>query len=124
MKPSELVTIGWAYGTSDAYLAISMLQSAGIPAFTQTLHHLNANWSLSHALGGIAIQVPGPEAPDAWELLAGFRGNTARRWRRWHWLGFAVVVTLWLPVPPPSNGYTPAARWLPARSAAPIPETA
>lgn len=124
MKNSELVTIGWAYGASDAYLAVSMLRSAGIPVYPESLHYLNMNWPLSHAFGGIAIQVPGSEAPEAWEILAGFEGNTARRWRRLHWLAVAVIVFLLMGLPPPSNGYTPAARWLQARSSALQPETA
>ncbi len=79
MKQSELVTIGWAHGTFDAYLAMSMLISAGIPVHTQPLHTLNANWTLSQAFGGIAIQVPPSEAADAWDILADFKGNTGRR---------------------------------------------
>ena len=119
MKQSELVTIGWAYGTSDAYLARSMLTSAGIPVYTESLHILNANWPWSQAFGGIAIQVPGSEAIDAWEVLSDFAGNSARRWRRWHWLVFAAIVFLWMGLPPPSNGYTPSARWVSPRLSAP-----
>ena len=121
VKHSDLVTIGWAYGTSDAYLALAMLKSAGIPVHLESLHYLNANWPFAHAFGGIAIEVPGSEAPDAWEVLAGFRGNTARRWRRWQWLVLAAVVFLWIGVPPPSNGSIASARWLPTCSAAPQP---
>ena len=50
MKKDELVTTGWAHGTFDAYLAMSMLMSAGIPVHAQPLHTQNANWTLSQAL--------------------------------------------------------------------------
>lgn len=121
MKNSDLVTIGWAYGTLDAYLAFSMLKSAGIPVHLESLHYLNANWPFAHALGGIAVEVPGSEAPDAWEILASFRGNTTRRWRRWHWLFLAAAIFLWIGVPPPPSGYVASARWQTVRSAAPQP---
>jgi hypothetical protein len=121
VKPSELVTIGWAHGTFDAYLAMSMLMSAGIPVHAQPLHTLNANWTLSQAFGGIAIQVPGTGAAEAWEILSGFNGNSDRRWRRWSYLVFAVLVLFLANLPPPANGYTPSTRWRPQPTSTRLP---
>ena len=121
MKKDELVTTGWAHGTFDAYLAMSMLMSAGIPVHAQPLHTQNANWTLSQAFGGIAIQVPGSEAAEAREVLSDFKGNSGRRWRRWNYLVFAVLVLFLANLPPPANGYTPSSHWRSQQTSARLP---
>lgn len=115
-KDPDLVTVGWAYSTTDAGLAMAMLRTGGIPVFAQSLHFLSVAWNHSQALGGIAIMVPAAEAGTAADMLAGFQG-TSSRWRGLYYLLLAVVVFLWVGVPPPSNGFTPAVRPAPTAQA-------
>ena len=95
---------------------MAMLRTAGIPVFAQSLHFLSVAWHRSQALGGIAIMVPASEAGTAANILGGFQG-TSSRWRGLYYILLAVVVALWVAVPPPSNGFSAAAR--PALAAQP-----
>jgi len=98
---------------------MAMLRTAGIPVFAQSLHFLSVGWDHSHALGGIAIMVPASDADDASDILAGFRG-TSSRWRGLYYLLLAVVIFLWVGVPPPSSGFSPALRPAASRATGPI----
>ena len=88
---------------------MAMLRTAGIPVFAQSLHFLSVAWHRAQALDGIAIMVPASEAGNAADILSGFRG-TSSRWRGLYYLLLAVVLALWVAVPPPSNGFCPATR--------------
>ncbi len=111
MKTSCFVTVGWAYGQAEAALAVALLGSAGIRAFPHTWSVATVQWHWTHALGGIALQVPADQAADAAELLAD--NPIVRRPRHWLWrllvAAVAVAVLFWVSIPPPPSGFFPAA---------------
>jgi len=110
VKDTDFVTVGWAYGQADAALAVALLGSAGIPAFPHTWYVASVQWHWTHALGGIALQVPAAQAADAIALLAD--NPIVRRPRHWLWRLLvavaAVMVLLWVGFPPPPSGFFPA----------------
>ena len=102
---------------------MAMLRTAGTPVFAQSLHFLSVAWHRSQALGGIAIMVPASEAETAADILVGFQG-TSSRWRGLYYLLLAVVLALWVAVPPPSTGFSPATRPASPRATAPVTDPA
>jgi len=106
VREGNLVTVGWAYGQAEAGLAMALLGSAGIRVFADTWYLASMNWTLTHAFGGIALQVPASEAKEAAAILAEF--PIARRPRPWsrRLLGGAVMLAVFLTLgfPPPPYG--------------------
>lgn len=111
MKQSELVTVGWAYGQAEAGLAMALLDAAGIEAFPHSWYTASVQWSLTHALGGIALLVPAGQAGEASDLLAAH--PIARRPRsllqRVLTAAVAIAVLAWAGIPPPGTGLCAAA---------------
>lgn len=64
-----LVTVETCTGPIEAHLAKGRLEAEGIPAFVVNEHHVWANWTLSHALGGVRIQVASSDAENARRIL-------------------------------------------------------
>lgn len=117
MKNSELATVGWAYGQADAALAVALLGASGIKVFPHSWYTASVQWHWTHALGGIELRVPASQAPHAIALLAD--RPSARRPRSWPRrllvTAVAIVVLIWMSIPPPSSG-TVAATSRPPRS--------
>lgn len=65
----SLVTIETFTGPIEAHLAKGRLEAEGIPAFVVNEHHVWANWTLSHALGGVRVQVASADAERAARIL-------------------------------------------------------
>ena len=66
---AKLVTVGIFTGPIDAHLAKGRLEAEGIPTFIAHEHHIWANWALSHALGGVKLQVVSENAVQAQAIL-------------------------------------------------------
>mgnify|MGYP000583428482 CR=1 FL=1 len=119
----ELVTVGWAYGMPETALALSLLESHGIRAFPQSWYMLTVDWTLSHALGGIALCVPASQRAAAAEILADCV-PTRRRRPLW-WLAVMVMIWAWVGFPPPPTGFVLAGpRPAQIRTATPLPDPA
>jgi hypothetical protein len=54
----------------EAHVSRGMLESEGIPAFLASEHHVGAMWPMSHALGGVRINVPVEHLAQAHVVLA------------------------------------------------------
>ncbi|MEM1438240.1 MAG: DUF2007 domain-containing protein [Pseudomonadota bacterium] len=54
----------------EAEIARASLEAAGVPAVVADQHHINANWLVSNALGGVRLLVPEEALDFAKELLA------------------------------------------------------
>lgn len=102
-QPSDFRTVGWAFGMTDAALAISMLESAGIYVLPHSHHH--ASVALHHvtALGGIELRVPASTADDAIALLSEVRFSNARS-KRWLVVLAGLMVLFWVGIPAPPAG--------------------
>ncbi len=118
MQNSEMITVGRAYGTSEAALAMSMLEAYGIKVLPPSWYHMSVNWHLTHALGGIELRVPASQAGDALEILAGFQ-VTSRPKSLLVGLFFVVVLVFANFPPPPSGFFVAALRRVPPRTSAP-----
>lgn len=66
---AKLVTVGTFTSPIDAHLAKGRLEAEGISAFVAHEHHIWANWVLSHALGGVKLQVVSENAAKAQAIL-------------------------------------------------------
>jgi hypothetical protein len=65
----QMVTISTAFNPADAQLVRSRLEAAGFhPVVKNELSALSMD-GYGLAVGGILVQVPGPEADDAREFL-------------------------------------------------------
>ena len=64
------VTIRRFISPWDAHVVRGRLESEGIPAWLANEQHVWANWSLSHALGGVGLVVPQPAVAEAEAVLA------------------------------------------------------
>lgn len=53
----------------EAYIVKGRLEAEGIPALIIFEHHIWAKWSLSLALGGVRVQVPGTRVDQALKVL-------------------------------------------------------
>lgn len=122
MQNSEMITVGRAYGTAEAALAMSMLEAYGIKVLPPSWYHMSVNWHLTHALGGIELRVPAAQTGDALEILAGFQVTSRPKslLRRLFVASIALIVLVLTNFPPPPSGFFVAAlRRVPPRSSAP-----
>lgn len=55
-----LVTLARFLDPWEAYVVRALLEAEGLPATVAHAHHAIANWPMSLALGGTAVQVPAP----------------------------------------------------------------
>lgn len=117
MSNPSLVTVGRAYGGSVAALAMAMLESSGIRVSPHPWHTLAVSWHLTHALGGIELQVPASQAEHAAAILADFQ-VTRRPKNKLLFLLFSIIVWAWLAVPPPAFSFFAAFRPTSTRVAA------
>lgn len=99
-----MTIIGWGYGIADTAVAVSMLESAGIPVHAHSRQTVSVAWNWTHALGGIAIQVPSGRAREASAVLAGYEPVSHRRFTLRRAL-VLIAVWFWFGVPPPATGY-------------------
>lgn len=111
MKQSELVTVGWAYGQWELGMAMALFEASGIRAFPHPWYTVSLQWSLTQALGGIALQVPAAQADEAVALLAAHPINRRPRplLRRVLTAAIAVVVFSAAGIPTPGSGLFVAA---------------
>jgi len=63
-------TVGWYYHPIEAEIARGLLESEGLTPFLHSKHHAWANWLQCIALGGIRLQVPYWEVPQAQDILS------------------------------------------------------
>jgi hypothetical protein len=70
-----MTTIATLYELSQAFLLRSMLEANNIPAFIPDENTIQTDWSLTHALGGIRVQVPDEFQEKAKSVLAEFNSN-------------------------------------------------
>lgn len=68
--PQHLVTVQSYRDLSEASIARSVLESAGIQAFLSEENLVRMNWMLSNFLGGIRLQVAEEDLETAQEILA------------------------------------------------------
>ncbi len=104
MKTPNLTTVGHAYGVPEAAMAVALLESAGILVTEHPWHSLSIRWDLTHALGGIELQVPASQAKEAAAVLADFQ-PTAQPRKRLFRLLVCIAATFFLAVPPAASGF-------------------
>lgn len=104
MTTSGLVTVGRAYSGSTAAQVMAMLESAGVAVSTHPWQMQAIRWDLTHALGGIEIQVPVSQVERAAAILADVE-ITSRPKNRLLMLLVGVIVLAWVGVPPPASGF-------------------
>lgn len=73
-----LVTIASFLEPTDAHLLRGRLEAEGIPSVVAFDGHVNTNWALALALGGVAVQVPESEREFALEIA---RAHAAGEYR-------------------------------------------
>jgi hypothetical protein len=71
-----LTTVGRYFDPWEAHILRARLEAEGIPASVAGDQHIIANWPLSVALGGAALQVPTPYLAQAREILAAYQAGT------------------------------------------------
>ncbi len=54
---TSLLTVESFSDPLEAHIAKGRLEAEGIQAFVANEHHIWANWMMSHALGGVRVQV-------------------------------------------------------------------
>lgn len=67
-----LVTLARFVDPWEAHVVRARLEADGIPATVAFAHHAIANWPMSLALGGTAVQVPGTLLDRSRALLADY----------------------------------------------------
>ena len=65
----ELITIRSYFNQTDAYLAQSRLESAGVRTFLADENMVNTNWFYSIAMGGMRLMVQSDDADAALRIL-------------------------------------------------------
>ena len=65
----KLATIATFTGPLEAHIAKGRLETEGVSVFLAHEHHIWAAWYLSHALGGIKIQVREKDQDNAQQIL-------------------------------------------------------
>jgi Putative prokaryotic signal transducing protein len=70
---SMLITVERFTNPWEAHAVRGLLESEGVPASLADEYQIWANWQMSHALGGVKLQVSPSHYPQALEVL------TARR---------------------------------------------
>jgi hypothetical protein len=68
-KPANLVSIRRYRDLSEAIVARSLIESAGIFCFLMDENFARLEWQISNLIGGIRLQVPDEDAEAATELL-------------------------------------------------------
>ncbi len=71
-----LATLGRYFDPWEAHILRSRLEAEGIPAYVIGDQHIIANWPLSVALGGVALQVPRAYLVQAHEILTAYHAGT------------------------------------------------
>lgn len=70
-----LTTIGRYFDPWEAHILRARLEAEGIAASVAGDQHIMANWPMSVALGGAALQVPGEQVRQAEEILAAYHAG-------------------------------------------------
>lgn len=70
-----LTTIGRYFDPWEAHILRARLEAEGIPACVTGDQHIIANWPLSVALGGAALQVPDEHRARAQDILAAYHAG-------------------------------------------------
>ncbi|WP_282606139.1 hypothetical protein [Pelagibius sp. Alg239-R121] len=117
MDNPALTTVGRAYSTYEAAFAMSLLESSGIKVFAHPWHTLALSWHLTHALGGIELQVAASHVQPAAAILADFQAASRPR-NRLLLLLVGIIVLFCANVPLPPSGFFSALRPAVARGAA------
>ncbi|MGY0635263.1 putative signal transducing protein [Luteimonas sp. A478] len=71
-----LTTVGRYFDPWEAHILRARLEAEGIPASVAGDQHIIANWPLSVALGGAALQVPSAHLAHAQEIVAAYHAGT------------------------------------------------
>lgn len=71
-----LITVGRYFDPWEAHILRARLAAEGIPATVAGDQHIIANWPLSVALGGAALQVPSAYLAQAQEIVAAYHAGT------------------------------------------------
>jgi hypothetical protein len=122
VKDSELITVGRAYGQSEAALALAMLNASDIMVFAPSWYTASMAWHWTFAVGGIELRVPASQADHATEVLAGFQVAPCPKSasRRLLVALVGLIVLLWVGFSPPPSGFSVAAlRPVPPRASLP-----
>ena len=72
---TKLITITSYSEPIEAYIVKGRLEAEGIPAFIANEHHISLSWYLSHALGGVKIQVHIKDKNKAEEILSSLKSG-------------------------------------------------
>ena len=70
-----LTTVGRYFDPWEAYILRARLEAEGIPATVAGAQHIIANWPLSVALGGAAVQVPSAALQQAEAIIAEYHAG-------------------------------------------------
>lgn len=71
-----LTTVGRYFDPWEAHILRARLEAEGIPASVAGDQHIIANWPLSVALGGAALQVPEAYLGQARDIVAAYHAGT------------------------------------------------
>lgn len=74
--PVMLITVGRYFDPWEAHILRARLEAEGIPATITGDQHIIANWPLSTALGGAALQVPEAFLEQAQEVVTSYHAGT------------------------------------------------
>ena len=74
-----LKTVGRYFDPWEAYILRARLEAEGIPASVAGAQHIIANWPLSVALGGAALQVPSATLQQAEAIIAEYYAGAFER---------------------------------------------
>jgi len=66
---ASLITVESFSDPLEAHIAKGRLEAEGIQAFVANEHHIWANWMISHALGGVRVQVASENIDDAKRVM-------------------------------------------------------
>lgn len=70
-----LVTVAKFLDPWEAYVVRARLEADGIPATAAFANHAIANWPMSLALGGTAVQVPEDFLPQSRKILSDYQAG-------------------------------------------------
>ena len=70
-----LTIVGKYFDPWEAHILRARLIAEGIPATVLGDQHVTANWPISIALGGVALQVPSEFVAQATELIAAYHAG-------------------------------------------------
>ncbi len=69
MSINNLVILRSNLEATEAHILRARLEAEGIPAFVQGDQHVQADWSVAIALGGVQLQVRSRDLPAATAIL-------------------------------------------------------